>query len=724
MLELYGMDTDEDLSDGPDEGESKSEAQAELHDKAFRRIDSVITMQQDVRASALQARRFVSIPGAQWEGPWGLQFENSLKVEINKTARGHKKIVLDYLANRIIPTFRNVGSDADEHTAATIAGLHRADSYHFKTQQARDNAFREASAGGFGAYRLTTDYADPYDRDSDDQRVNPAMVIVDADQRVFFDPNSVLYDKSDARWGAVMLALSREAFETDYPDADPTPPPAEVWKAHYEWFRPDQVVIAEYYEKEDVNETLWIFKHEISGDEQRWWNSEISADERKDLVAQGFGAKSQRRKRCRIHKYILSGTEILKDEGFIAGAEIPIVPVYGNWEYIDGKERFTGHVQMAMDPARAYNAQISKLVETAALSPIEKPIFDPEQMPANLQELWARGHIDRHPYALAKALRNENGDVVQAGPIGMVTPPQVPPVMGALIQIMAGDIAELTNADDGADEVRANVSAEAMDIAATRVDAKSGIYIDNMRQSVQREGEIYLSMAREVYVRPGRVVETMDDDARDGEETLVQPHTDPVTGEYQIRNDLAKGKYKVIADVTEATSTLRDRTVRRMQAIAQVAVSANDQELAQAALATAVANMDGEGLQDFKDWNRKRMIQIGLTKPTPEEEQAIAQAQQQQKAPDPAAEALQAQAADFMADAQLKGAKADTEKASAILKLAQAHALGGPDKAPEAPDGLNSPAAVLDNAQKLADIRKTHAQADQIHHSIANPPQQ
>jgi hypothetical protein len=63
--------------------------------------------------------------------------------------------------------------------------------------------------------------------------------------------------------------------------------------------------------------------------------------------------------------------------------------------------------------------------------------------------------------------------------------------------------------------VKANVSAEAMDIAATRTDAKAEIYMDNMRQSMQRCGEIYLSMARDVYVEEGREVPTLSEDGKE-----------------------------------------------------------------------------------------------------------------------------------------------------------------------------------------------------------------
>jgi hypothetical protein len=63
----------------------------------------------------------------------------------------------------------------------------------------------------------------------------------------------------------------------------------------------------------------------------------------------------------------------------------------------------------------------------------------------------------------------------------------------------------------------ANTSAEAMDIAATRIDAKSEIYLDNMAQSVQREGEIYLGMAARSITSRAATVETMSEDGEDGE---------------------------------------------------------------------------------------------------------------------------------------------------------------------------------------------------------------
>jgi hypothetical protein len=88
-------------------------------------------------------------------------FDDSIKLEINLTKDGLEKIYRDYNENRIVPDFRPAGGKGDEDSAATLDELHRADSYCYKAKQARDNAFIEGTAGGFGAYRLTNEWADP-----------------------------------------------------------------------------------------------------------------------------------------------------------------------------------------------------------------------------------------------------------------------------------------------------------------------------------------------------------------------------------------------------------------------------------------------------------------------------------------------------------------------------------------------------------------------------------
>lgn len=657
--------TDIDTANEADGNEAEDKRLREVHDRAMKRFDACAYPQQELRAQSLAARRFVSIPGAQWEDEWGEQFANSIKVTVDKVGRGLRKIETDYRENRIVPDFRPDGPKADQDTAATLDGMHRADGYRFKSQQARDNAAFEAFAGGFGAYRLTNEWEDESDKDNDHQRINPAALIVDADQSVYFDLNARLYDKSDARFAFIRTNMTADAFEEEYGEAVAEFPDATRWKM-LDWFTPETRAVAEYYEVEEVNETLHILTYAASGKEERRWASDFEEGELAQMKADGWTVKSQRRKRKRVHKYILSGAEVLEDCGLIAGCCIPIVPVYGRRYFVDGLERWQGYVQDKMDAQRIYNSNLSKLATLNSQSPRERPIFDPEQMDPVIAQQWARADIDNLSYLQAHSIRNEDGSIAATGPIGYLKPPELPPAMAALLQIASQDLLE--EAEDGADTIKANTSAEAMDIAATRVDAKSGIYLDNVRQSTQREGEIYLSMCADVYVEAGRHVETMTEDGDDGEEVLQRLVSDGKTT--RVINDLIGGRYKVIASVTEATATRRDKTVKSMLSTAEIAMTVGDNELARAALITAVMNQDGEGIDDFHEYVRQKALSLGLVEPNDEEREAMAEAAQNAE-PDPMAQLANAQAQDFIAGAAKKVEEVKEVRADTLLKMAK-----------------------------------------------------
>lgn len=654
------------------------DATDELHTRVLKMFDTVAMGEQEERAAALEDRRFATIAGAQWEGDFGEQFENSIKVEIDKTSQGVERIMDQYRANRSVVNFRAVDKDASEETAETLNGMFRADYYRSGGKEITDSAFEEAVLGGYGAWRLTNEYVDERDPDDDRQQIS-FVLIPEADQCVFF-VGGRHYTKRDAKGCYVISAMTVDEFEDAYPDAAHTSWPETAVRMRFDWYGPDTVRVAEYYEVEEPTELLRSYEHKATGETRKEWAKDQEPGADAALRRDGWEmVKARKVKRRRVHKWILSGMEVLEDKGYIAGCEIPVIPVYGKRRIIDNIERVRGHVRKAKDAQRVYNAQVAKLTETASLSPMERPIFAPEQMANGIGDQWARANIDRAPYALANPLLNLDGSIASAGPVGKVEAPQISPALGALIQITASDIAEMTNSDDQAAEVKSNVSAEAMDIAATRIDDKAFTYIDNMDQSWQRCGEVYLGMAREVYVEEDREVETMDPGAKSpGIAVLSEGVTDD-KGAYSIQNDIAKGKYKVISDVTEANSTRRDKTVRTLFAGAQ-AVAAFDPDSAQAMNITAMLNMDGEGMHDLQAYLRKKALGIGLVQPTDAEKQEMQDAAQNQ-APDPAAEQAKATTEALAASAEkehaLAGkAVADTElsKAKTVETMAKAHA--------------------------------------------------
>jgi hypothetical protein len=639
-----------------------------IHREALRRFDAEVSYLQEERALCLEDRRFAFIAGAQWEGDgWADMSENMIRVEVNKTAIGLKRIQDTYRQNRVTVNFREV-KDAAQGTADLLDGLFRADVYRSKASQAFDNAFIEGSSGGMGAWLLSNELEDEFDPDCDHQRIR-FDTIVDADQRVFFDGNAKLYDKSDAGWCIVLFAYTVDAFKEEFGDKISSWPEG-LTKPYYDWYRPNVVMVAWYYRVEVVEEKRRTFKNAITGEVQAYWDEALADGAAEDMMLEGWVEQPVKmRKRKRVSKTILSGTEILKEKRWIAGPRIPVVPYYGQRVYIENVERVQGHVRQAKDPQRIYNTTISKLTETSALSPIERPIVSPSQI-AGHEMHWAEMNINRSPYALLNPLIDQEGNEQPSGPVAYIKPPDLPPVTAAVIQQTAADIEQLTGGDDSANQVRSNVSAEAMDIAATRLDARDGSYMDNMRQSMQCTGEIYMGMAADgVYTQEGREVETMDDKGVQDSETLMKPVvTDDES--YVVSNDLTQGKFMVIADVTEATATRRDKTVKACVNLAEMANGAGDQQLAQACIGTAIENMDGEGIDDLKKFNRGRMIAAGIIEPNEEERRKLAEAEQGQQ-PDATQVALMAQAKELEASAVLKTAQAAKAEADTALSEAK-----------------------------------------------------
>lgn len=701
-----------DLNEAEHEVESQPAGAdlVDVHTWALDRFDSVALPQAEMRAQSLADRRFVTIPGAQWEGEWGEQFENAPRPEIDHITTSLEKIETDFRENRLAVDYIPA-QEGDGDTAETLDGLYRADMAHFKAQQAKDNAFQEAIRGGFGAYRLTTDYADPYDPDSDAQRVNPGLVIVDADQSVYFDPASKLYDKSDAKWAFIVTADPRATAVARWGADCIDDWPVKGFRWSFDWYTVDVVRTAEYFEVEDVKDRLLIFTNELNGEEQRFYATEMDDGAAADLKAQGWKQRSRTAKRRRIRKYILNGTRVLKDCGYLAGREIPIVPVYGRRDFVDNMERWRGHVGKLKDRQRVYNSGVAKVVETNSMSPARTPVLYEDELDPTLADEWARRNIDRK--AFLRRLRTYAPDGTPlSSTMEYLDPPGIPEATVASLQLSREDLVGL---NDNADQVKANVSAEAMDIAAARVDDKSGIYLDNARQSEQRAGEIYLGMAREVYFEPGRKVDTLTLDGQEGEAELNETVLDE-DGRYRVRNDLTRGKYKVLADVQESTATKRQKTVRQALELATAFTQAQAPQDALPALYTAAMNMDGEGIGELQDFYRNRAIQVGSAKPTPEEQAAMQRAAEAEgeKPPNPQDQALMAAANEAQSKVQVNEAAAVEKLANAHLKEAQASAVGGPERAPEAPSGLSAP----ETEEKLASADLKRAQADHLRHGM------
>ena len=651
--------------------ETKDARLARIHDEALRRFNTIQFALQDERRQCLDDRRFYSIAGAQWEGPLKQQFENRPRLEVNKVALSVMRIINEYRANRITVDYvPKDGREADK-LADLCDGLYRADEQDSVADEAYDNAFEEAVGGGMGAWRLRSVLEDELDPENDHQRIR-IEPIFDADTSVFFDLDAKRQDKSDARYCFVVSSMTPEEYEEQFAD-QPASWPKQIYETYFDWSSPDVVYVAEYYRIEERAETLRVFRL-LDNSEQSYTRAEFDDDENLEQMLDSTGAvelPSKRRKTRRVHKYLLSGGRVLEDFGLVAGPNIPIIVTYGKRWFVDNIERCMGHVRLAKDAQRIANMQRSKLAEISALSSVEKPLFDPEQV-AGHQWMWEQDNLRNFPYLLLNRLTNIDGSTQPAGPLGYTKPPQVPPALAALIQIAEQDMRDVLGGSEGGDQVRANVSAEAIGMVQQRLDMQTFIYVSNFAKAMKRCGEVWLGMAREVYVEEGRSMKTVGPEGGATAVELLKP-TIGEAGGVELQNDLSRARFDVAVTVGPSSQSKRNAMVRALTPL--IAVTADPATKA-VLESIAIMNIEGEGMTEVRAFFRKKLVQMGAMKPTEEEAKEMAAAAQQQQ-PDPqtlylqaAAAEAQAKAMKAQADTQLAIANAEKTKAETVKTLA------------------------------------------------------
>jgi hypothetical protein len=646
---------------------SKADKLAEIHSEALEEFDRIQSVVMDERTQALEDRRFYSVAGAQWEGPLGDQFENKPRFEFNKVHLAVIRIINEYRNNRITVDFTPKDGAQDNELSEVCDGLYRADEQDSGAQEAYDNAFEEAVGGGFGAWRLRSCYEDEEDDENEKQRIR-IEPIFDADTSVFFDLDAKRQDKADATRCFVLTSMSYQAFEEQFGHS-PATWEKGITGTQFDWCTPDVVYVAEYYRVEEKSEVVYIFQG-LDGEDMRVPAHEFDEEpgKRAELEAMGFQEVRQKRiKRRQVHKYLLSGDGVEEDCGYIAGRNIPIVPVYGKRWYVDNVERCMGHVRLAKDAQRLTNSLLSWLTEIAGRFDTEKPIFSPQQIQGHAT-MWAEDNVKRYPYLLANMVKDTNGQFIPGSqaPVAYTKAPNVPPAMAALIQVASQSLSDLLGNQQAGEEMQSNISGKVVELIQQRLDMQTFIYVSNMAKAVKRSGEIWLSMAKEVMPEKERPMKTVSSDGQAATVMLRRPMIDE-DGEEYLQHDLTEASFDVWVDVGPSSSSRRSSTVRALTGMAQITQDPDDRKVL---IAASLMNMEGEGLADLRDYYRKKLVRIGAVKPTEEEQAEMAQ-EQANTPPDPQAQFLLASAEDAKASASLKRAGAVEKVASADLKRAQ-----------------------------------------------------
>jgi len=532
------------------------------------------------RAEALDDVRFAA--GDQW--PVDVQNSRVLEARpcltINKVDAYIRQICNQQRQQRPRIKVHGMNNESDAKIAEILTGICRHIENQSDADSAYDHAFEYAVKMGWGYWRITTDYVR---EDSFDQEIY--IKPVENPFTVYFDPNSVLPDGSDAERVLITTVISKNVFKKMYPEAefDQGFSSRGTGDTESEWVTKEDIRIAEYFYTERTKEMLLQLSDGTTG-----YSDEIPSKE--VLEAAGITVVDKRetwRKKIRWCK--LTAMEIL-EEGEWAGKFIPIVPTYGQEVRVDDKHKKFGLVRMAKDPQRMYNYWSTALTETVALAPKAKWLLAEGQDEGHENE-WAMANIKAMP-----VLRYKQTDIEgRPAPQPTRLQPEPPPagVMSAL-QSMNSDLQAVVGIFDPSQLPQGLQSGKSINGQQMQADMTNFHYYDNLTRSIRHTGRIILDLVPKIYDRE-RVMRIIGDDGKPEIVTLNQPGSDE-NGVAKVLNDVTVGEYDVVMDTGPGYNSKRQEAVDAMTSL-----FAADPALVQIAGDLYVRNMDFPGSDVIAD---------------------------------------------------------------------------------------------------------------------------
>lgn len=592
---------------------------------------------ENYREAAIDLKMAAGDKAAHWGDGWDSKYKlpDGPAPVVNELPQYIHQVTNDIRQN--VPSIKVLPvSDGDIETGKIYTGLFRAIEDHSHADEVCDTAAEYAVTCSIGFMRLDHDYCND---DTDEQEI--VFKTVSDPLSTWIDPASVEYDGRDANGAISLEPINKKDFERLYPKkafSSFTDPKADASKK-------DSIVLAE------------IFIREISG---------------------------KRGKSYTVRRYKVSGEDILAETTF-PGIYIPVVPIYGQVKWIDGKRVLESLIRQARDPQRRLNHWAAKESQLLSMAPIA-PVMAEEGTLVNERGQWQSPGTE-----MVLEYRKTNLD---GSPANIPTRLQPPPVPTGIINAMEGakeNIKEsmgIYNAGLGKRE------GDASGIALQQLDKSGDVatfhYPDNVRRSYGHMGEIAVEMMPVIYDTP-RIIQTLNDET---DVVMVGINGAPMQDGQKQAYDLTKGKYRVRITTGASYTTKRQEEANFLSAIFQ-----KDPALMQIGGDILFKSMDTPGAQALaarfkktlppqlvEDNNQQDPQVMQLTQKLQETQTIIQQGAQE-------IQQLQAQLQNKQGEEQLKGAELQVKQQELQVKQTELQVKLAQLQAPAVPPQIDPAAA-------------------------------
>jgi hypothetical protein len=559
---------------------------------------------------------FLMLDGQQWDEQALVEREGRPCLVINKLSGVQKQITGDQRQNRPSIKIQPVDSESDPDVAEIFTGLIRNIEQNSDAESAYDTAFEQCSGGGFGFFRINTEYAqeDAFDQDIKIERILDPFSVT-------FDPYAKKQDKSDARYVFVEETITKEEFEELYPNDCPVDWESEYVDDDSRWYTKENIRIAEYWYKEEYEKLIYQLETgEVvnAADVDEFMQEEGDVKFLVDAqTQQPIRIVKERKAVCDRVKWVkMTGHAVLEKADWI-GKYIPIVGVWGDERWVSGTMVYKSAIRDAKDAQKIYNWMRSTSVETVSQAPRMPYMVTPEQIDGH-EDQWASMHRTPQPYLVYN--ETQMGMPQRLG--GSI------PDVGAQNEAMisADDIQSTTGLFNASLGQQSNeTSGRAILMRQREGDVATFVFIDNLTRALNYAGRIIVDLIPKVYDTE-RVVRVL---GMDGAEDFAEVNKVVMTPQGpQVINDLARGKYDVVVTTGPSYSTQRVEAADAMMQFAQMNPS-----FGQYFTDLIAKNLDWPGAEEIEKRAQKLLppglLERDMDDLTPEEQQQM-QAQQQQ----------------------------------------------------------------------------------------------
>lgn len=612
----------------------------EIHSLAVKRFERVEKKERDQRRLAVEDIKFAQTEDGQWDENAKEKRKNRPRFTINRVAGAIDQLIGDQRQNRTDIKIRPVSGGSDEDTAKVYTGLIRNIESCSKASNAYDCAFDEVVNGGYGGWRVTTEFVDD-DVFEQDIKIKPLNT---ATTSLWFDDSAKEYDRRDAMWAFVTVDMPIEEHKQRFKNS-----PISEWSQErfnnsscQNWIGGDTVKVAEYWVKTPVTREIALLS------DGRVIDAEEESSVLDELSEQGITVKRTRKvKSHKVEMYLMDGSTILEGPKQWAGKFIPLIPMYGRQSHIEGQTYNRGIVRFAKDASRIYNYEMSSVIETSALTP-KDPLWYTPAMIKGHEAKYRNFTTQNSPFMPFNVDPKVPGPPVRGGA------PAVQQGSMSIIQNASMDIYHVTGMQPPSIGANPELkSGKAIQAQERLGDRGSFIFTDNLVKSQEYTAEILVDLIPRIYDTE-RQVRIMAQDGESENVFINQSVLDEQTGKNVLVNDLSTGKYDVVAESGPAFATQRQESAQ--QILDLIATSPMFENLAMDLVAKDLPILESKELTKRV---RKIQIQQGIIEPTEEEVEDLGLNEPQQPDPQQVAvtENIQIQTEKLISDIESNDAK-------------------------------------------------------------------